>query len=145
LAGSYQWGEFDANDFVRQNELESHVYFIRGADDKMLSSLYAHAHSLVMISLYEGFGLPLVEAMQCGVPSIASNTSAVAEIAGDSGLLVDPLNDAEIAAALRRMGEDLPLREQLVGNAKGRARRFNWQQAASETMALIAGELAPRE
>jgi len=139
MAGSYQWGDFRVSDFVIINKLDSHVRQIQGADDSQLCALYAHARALVMVSLYEGFGLPLVEAMQWGVPLIASNNSAVAEIAGNAALLVDPLDTVAIAEAFRRLTEDEATRLRLANNAKARGRAFSWKQAATETMALITG------
>lgn len=143
IAGSDQWGDFNVGDFIRDNQLEPSVHLIRHVDDNLLSSLYAHAEALVMVSLYEGFGLPLVEAMQWGIPIVASNTSAVAEVAGNAGLLVDPTDIDAIARALKSISEDQETRTMLIENARIRAFLFSWEKAASETMALIVGD-SPR-
>lgn len=95
---------------------------------------------MVLASLYEGFGLPLVEAMEWGIPLIASNTSSVAEIAGDAALLVDPLDTEAIAKAFGRMTEDVATRSNLAHNAKARGQQFSWKQTASETMAILSQE-----
>ena len=128
IAGSDQWGEFSAIDFIRTNDLQACVHLIQHVDDGVLSSLYAHAQALVLVSLYEGFGLPLVEAMQWGIPLIASNNSSVAEIAGDAALLVDPNDTDAIAQAFRRMTDDEPMRSSLAHNAKIRGQQFSWKQ-----------------
>jgi glycosyltransferase involved in cell wall biosynthesis len=80
--------------------------------------------------------------MQWGIPLIASNNSAVAEIAGNAGLLVDPCDTNAIAQALTRMTQDQVMRSELVQNSKIRGQQFSWRQAAIETMALIVGDLA---
>jgi glycosyltransferase involved in cell wall biosynthesis len=142
IAGSYRWGDFNMIDFIRTNDLETYVHLIHHVEDNVLSALYANAQALVLVSLYEGFGLPLVEAMQWGIPLIASNTSSVAEIAGNAALLVDPLDTDAIAQAFRRMTEDSETRLELAQRAKKRGREFSWKQAASEIMALIVDDLA---
>lgn len=142
IVGTEQWGGFSVIDFVEKNDLKAWVHLIRRAEDIALRALYANAQALVLVSLYEGFGLPLVEAMQWGIPLIASNTSSVAEVAGDAALFVDPLDTDAIAKAFVRMTEDEPMRQELSQKSEARGRQFSWKIAASETMALIAGDLA---
>jgi glycosyltransferase involved in cell wall biosynthesis len=142
IAGAHQWGEFSVADFIRINGLQACVHLIQNADDTVLRALYANAQALVMVSLYEGFGLPLVEAMQWDIPLIASNNSSVAEIAGNAGMLVDPYDTDAISRALTRMTEDETARLELALRAKTRGRRFSWKQTASETMALLVSGLA---
>jgi glycosyltransferase involved in cell wall biosynthesis len=139
IAGSCEWGDFSVNKFILANDLHASVHVIENADDTVLRALYANAHALVMVALYEGFGLPLVEAMQWNLPLIASNNSAVAEIAGDAALLVDPCDVDAIAEALRRMEEDSAIRSELALLSGIRGMQFSWKQAAAETMALILG------
>jgi glycosyltransferase involved in cell wall biosynthesis len=138
IASSDQWGDFSVVDFVQKNDLQSYVHLIQHVDDTVLRALYACARALVMVSLYEGFGLPLVEAMQWGIPLIASNNSAVVEIAGNAALLVDPYDTDAIAQAFRVMTEDETTRLELAQKAVVRGLQFSWEKAASETMALIA-------
>ncbi len=142
IAGTHQWGEFSVANFIRINELQACVHLIENADDTVLRALYANAQALVMVSLYEGFGLPLVEAMQWDIPLIASNNSSVAEIAGDAGMLVDPYDKDAISQALKRMTEDETARLELALRAQTRGRNFSWKRAASETMALLISGLA---
>ncbi|MFP5228296.1 MAG: glycosyltransferase family 4 protein [Acidobacteriota bacterium] len=137
IAGTGQWGSFDAGRFIAENQLQSCVHLIRGIDDAVLCSLYAHARALVMVSLYEGFGLPLVEAMQWGLPLIASSTSSVSEVAGDAGFIVDPLDIRSIALAFHRIGADGELCSVLSRKSQERGRQFSWQRTASETMDLL--------
>lgn len=140
IAGSDQWGDFSVIDFIRTNDLQACVHLIQHVDDSVLSALYAHAQALVLVSLYEGFGLPLVEAMEWGIPLIASNTSSVAEIASDAALLVDPLDTDTIAKAFGRMTDDEATRSNLAHNAKTRGQQFSWKRTASETMAILSQE-----
>jgi glycosyltransferase involved in cell wall biosynthesis len=93
----------------------------------------------VFPSLYEGFGFPVIEAMRCGTPVIASTTSSLPELVGDAGLLVDPLSVDEIAAAMTRLAGDAALRHELTERGYGQAAQFTWERAAQLTMdALIA-------
>jgi glycosyltransferase involved in cell wall biosynthesis len=137
IAGSDQWGSFSVSDFIQKNNLQSCVHLFQHQDDSVLSALYAHAQALVLVSLYEGFGLPLVEAMQWGIPLIASNNSAVAEIAGNAALLVDPLDLDAITQALNRMTEDPATRAELADKSRIRGQQFSWKQAASEVMNVL--------
>jgi glycosyltransferase involved in cell wall biosynthesis len=140
IAGSDQWGNFSVVDFIRTSDLQDCVHLIQHVDDGVLSALYAHAQALVLVSLYEGFGLPLVEAMQWGIPLIASNTSSVAEIAGAAALQVDPNDTDAIAQAFRRMTEDEAIRLELSHKSEARGGEFSWKQTASETMAILSQE-----
>ena len=103
-------------------------------DEAHKSGLLAGAIALVFPSLYEGFGFPAVEAMHCGTPVIASNTSSLPELVGDAGLLVDPTNVCAIAAAMGRCSEDESLRQRLIARGYKRAKRFSWEAAASHVM-----------
>jgi len=97
-------------------------------------ALLAGAIALVFPSLYEGFGFPALEAMHCGAPVIASNTSSLPEVVGDAGLLVNPEDVAEIAAAMSRCSDDLALRRQLIERGFKRAERFDWEAAAAQVI-----------
>lgn len=107
-------------------------------DEADKAPLLQGALALVLPSLYEGFGFPVVEAMHCGTPVIASRTSSLPELVGDCGILVDPLDIAEIAKALRRIGEDAGLRSELAERGRVRAQRFNWESAALQALDAFA-------
>jgi glycosyltransferase involved in cell wall biosynthesis len=139
LVSTYEWSSFSLADFIETSNLQSSVHLIQGIDDNALSNLYAHAQALVMVSLYEGFGLPLVEAMQWGVPSIASNNSSVAEISGSAALLVDPTDTDAISVAFSQMIDDPGMRSKLSDEAKMRGQQFSWEQTASDMMRIIDG------
>ncbi len=103
-------------------------------DEARKGGLLAGAIALVFPSLYEGFGFPAVEAMHCGTPVIASDTSSLPELVGDAGLLVDPLNVSAIAGAMSRCSDDAALRQALIERGFQRARRFTWDAAAAKVM-----------
>jgi glycosyltransferase involved in cell wall biosynthesis len=90
----------------------------------------------VLPSLYEGFGLPVLEAMSCGAPVIASNTSSLPEVAGDAAILVDPQDLLGLAAAMQRLCQDEALRRRMSARGVTQAARFSWQRAARETLAV---------
>jgi glycosyltransferase involved in cell wall biosynthesis len=98
--------------------------------DPFRAPLYTGAEALAFPSRYEGFGLTVLEAMACGTPVVTSNVSSLPEIAGDDAVLVDPSDDASIAAGLRRVLEDVPLRDRLRRAGPARAARFTWPDAA---------------
>ena len=106
-------------------------------DEAQKGGLLAGAIALVFPSLYEGFGFPAVEAMHCGTPVIASNTSSLPELVGEAGLLVNPLNVSEIAAAMGRCSDDAGLRQMLIERGIQRAQRFSWGAAAQQVMAAF--------
>ena len=106
-------------------------------EDADLPPLYSGAVALAFPSLYEGFGLPALEAMGCGTPVLASNSSSLPEVVGDAGLLVDPLDVDAIADGLSRLATDEPLRRELGERGRARAASFTWERAAQETLAQL--------
>lgn len=109
-----------------------------------LPLLYNAAQMFAYPSLYEGFGLPVVEAMACGTPVITSNVSCMPEIAGDAALLVDPYHEAEIAAALVRLASDSTYRSELGAAGLARARAFAWERTAQQTLEVYRRAMQER-
>jgi glycosyltransferase involved in cell wall biosynthesis len=119
------------------------VIFTGYVADSILAALYRECALFVYPSLYEGFGLPVLEAMACGAPVITSNTSSLPEVAGDAARLVDPFSVQSIRAALEDVLRDRHLQEELRGLGKRRASEFSWERTARETLVVyerVAGE-----
>lgn len=104
--------------------------------DHQVEHILRHADALFFPSLYEGFGLPLLEAMTVGTAVACSNRASLPEIAGDAALYFDPLDVDEIASAMRDLGRDGALRRALIARGRERASRFSWTRAAEETLAV---------
>jgi glycosyltransferase involved in cell wall biosynthesis len=102
-----------------------------------LPALYRHAVMLVYPSLYEGFGLPVLEAMACGTPVVTSNTTNLPEVAGESALTVDPTHVAEIAEEMARLLDDAFLRKRLRQAGLERAKKFTWTHTAQHLLASL--------
>jgi glycosyltransferase involved in cell wall biosynthesis len=109
-----------------------------------LPVLYSGAECMAFPSLYEGFGLPVLEAMACGAPVVTSTSSSLAEVAGDAALLVDPYSVEQIADALARIHNDPHVAGDLTSRGLARAARFTWENAARATLDLYETVLAPR-
>jgi len=112
------------------------IHFEESLDYGKLSSLYTYAECMVWVSLYEGFGLPPVEAMKCGCPVVTSNTSCIPEIVGDGAILVDPYDVEDIARGVYIILEDEKTRSDLKKRAQKRAEKYTWDKSAQEHEAL---------
>ena len=117
--------------------LNGDVRFVESPEDEGLADLYRGAQGLVFPSLYEGFGLPPLEAMGCGVPVLTSNVCARPEVVGDAAVFVDPFEVESIAEGIRRLTEDDALREELRRKGLERARRFPWDETARKTWEVL--------
>lgn len=121
---------------TRRLGIERDIQFIEHLSDAELAVIYSNAVALVFPSLYEGFGLPIVEAMACGCPVITSNVSSLPEISGSAALLVNPHDSAAIAEAIRCVVVDPNVRVRLRDQGLVRAKEFSWEKAAEETLAV---------
>jgi glycosyltransferase involved in cell wall biosynthesis len=127
---------------VRGLKLEGVVHFAGRVSDEALIALYGAADVLVFPSLYEGFGLPVLEAMACGTPVVASDAASLPEVVGDAGLLVPPRDSAGLAAAVGRVLHEPGLAETLRARGLERARRFSWRETARGTLAVYEACIA---
>jgi glycosyltransferase involved in cell wall biosynthesis len=136
ITGGKGWMFESIFEQVKRSGLEGRVHFPGFVDDADLPVLYSAADLFAYVSLYEGFGLPLLEAMACGTPVIGSNTSSLPEVIGEVGLQVDPRSVDDIALALTRMMSEPELRERSIGLGLARAKLFTWDKAAKELLAI---------
>jgi len=110
------------------------IIFLPQVTDDQLITLYQAASLFVLPTLYEGFGLPVLEAMACGTPVITSNVSSLPEVAGDAAILVDPNNIDELSQAIYNVLADSALQKELRGKGIYQARRFSWKETAQQTL-----------
>jgi glycosyltransferase involved in cell wall biosynthesis len=134
LAGARGWKDSPVFEQVKRAGLSARVVFSGFVSDGLLPDLYAGARAFVYPSLYEGFGLPVLEAMACGVPVITSKTSSLPEVAGDAALLIDPTDVDELADAMQRVLSDASLSDELRKRGLRRASHFTWERTARETL-----------
>ena len=144
LVGAMGWENAELRQTLETLRLGDRVVFTGFVDGADLPALYQMASLLVAPSLYEGFGLPLLEAMASGTPAVASATSSLGEIAADAALTVDPTNTEAIAGAIRMALEDTPTRRRLVEAGLARAAGFTWRRCAEQTLALYREVVAER-
>ncbi|MCW1971099.1 MAG: glycosyltransferase family 4 protein [Anaerolineae bacterium] len=134
IAGKKGWLFQPVFDRVRELGLESRVHFTDWVDDDDAPVMMSMAEAFVFPSLYEGFGLPPIEAMACGTPVVCANTSSLPEVVGSAGLLFDPADVRWLAQALVRVLFDAPMRAELRARGLMQAAKFSWQNAARETL-----------
>jgi len=127
----------DLAECSKRNHVTSLVHFTGVVPEEKLPSLYRGAEALIFPSLYEGFGLPVLEAMACGVPVVTSNGTALPEVAGDAALLVEPSSVEEISEAVKRIVSDNSLRQRLRAGGLKRSARFSWQNTTAAVRELL--------
>lgn len=124
---------------AEQHGVADRVHSLSEVDeDEDLAMLYRSSAALVFPSLYEGFGLPVLEAMACGVPVITSKVSSLPEVAGDAAILVDPLDSQDIGAAMVSLATNKDARDALIAAGRERVAEFSWERAAVELRAHLA-------
>jgi len=137
LTGSKSWKDAPVYQAICDLGLTDRIRQLGYVEHEDMPGLYNLAGAYVYPSLYEGFGLPVLEAMQCGCPVVASNATSIPEVAGDAAILVEPLDMPALADAIYRVATDNKLREQLVRAGFQQARKFSWDQCASTMLKVI--------
>lgn len=133
VVGQARLGAPEIRSLVHEKGLEDSVAFTGYVPAVDLPYIYAGADLFIFVSLYEGFGLPVLEAMACGTPVICSNTSSLPEVAGDSALMVNPYDVEQIASAMEHVLRNHELRETLRQKGLVRASCFSWEETARRT------------
>ena len=136
VAGAWDARYPEARDEVRRRRLDGRVSFEHLPSPTRLADLYMGATGFIFPSLYEGFGLPIIEAMAAGAPVATSDRGSLREVASDAALLFDPTDESAIAAAMARLLSDQDLRTQLSARGRARAALFPWSRTAQETWAV---------
>ncbi len=133
IVGAEKWRSSSIHSLVYEQNLENDVIFTGYLTDDDLVALYNLARVFIYPSLYEGFGLPILEAMACGTPVICSNTSSMPEVAGEAAMYIDPNNEKDIALALLEIIQDDRLAHSLSSKGKLWVNEFSWAKTAMET------------
>jgi glycosyltransferase involved in cell wall biosynthesis len=136
IVGRWGWGSEEARTLLENLPAKERVVQVGYAPRRELPLYYASAAALAFPSLYEGFGLPLLEAMACGAPVVAADSSSLPEVVGDAGLLCPPTAEAAWAQALARVLNDSRLATDLAAKGRARAAQFSWERTARETLAF---------
>jgi glycosyltransferase involved in cell wall biosynthesis len=136
VAGGKGWLNDDLSHVVAELGISDRVKFLGYIEEADLRVLYSAAKLFVYPSIYEGFGLPPLEAMACGAPVITSNTSALPEVVGDAAIVTDPHDSEELCQAMRLVLGDRGRRSKMRQQGLERAKRFSWERAARETLAV---------
>lgn len=134
LAGAEGFEASETLDEISKSPARDRILVTGYLSDAQVAEWYARARIFAFPSLDEGFGIPVAEAMAAGIPVIVGNRSALPEVAGDSGLAVDPFDDEELSEALVRLARDPELRKALGEAGRNRAARFTWAGAVAETL-----------
>ncbi len=137
LVGRWGWRTEEAQQELATSPVRDRIRHLDYLPRETLRAVLQHAEALLMPSWLEGFGLPVVEAMACGVPVIVARTSSLPEVVGDAGILVDPAEPKTLAAAILKLASDPTLKAQLGAKARQRAKLFQWEEAARATAGVF--------
>ncbi|WP_424098423.1 glycosyltransferase family 4 protein [Moorena producens] len=135
LIGQKGWSYESIFAAIASSPWKHHIHHLGYLSDQLVAWFYSNADVFVYPSYYEGFGLPVLEAMTLGAPVVTSNTSSLPEVAGDAAILIDPNQPIELADAIVKVTSNSSLREELIRKGKERAMLFSWERTARETLA----------
>ena len=132
IVGRPAWKYDEVEEMKNTMPFKEDVKWVGYMNIDKLSKILGGAYALVYASLFEGFGIPILEAMECDVPAIVSNTSSMPEVAGDAALLTDPTDAMDIAEKMHLLYKDEQLRKKLIINARKQVLKFNWDLSAAK-------------
>ena len=130
LAGSLLWQKTDIEDSYTNSQYKDDIIFTGRLSDDDLQKVLGAAYALSFVPIFEGFGLPIVEAFQSGVPVICSNVTSMPEVAGDAALMVDPFNIDSIANGMNKLADNNDLRNELIDKGHQQKKLFSWSRTA---------------
>ena len=130
LAGSFFWGKKEINKTLEEMKYKNDVIFTGRTPDTTLRELLASAFCLTFVSYFEGFGIPLIEAMRCQTPIISSNVTSLPEVAGNAAIYVDPFNVEDMCRGMMTIHQDEALRNSLIKNGIEQYKKFTWDASA---------------
>lgn len=137
LVGDASFGYDEVNYIIEEFDLDQDVIMTGWLEEEDLPCIYNGASAFVFPSNYEGFGIPILQAMACGVPVVASNVSSIPEVAGGAALLFDPCDIKSIAESMKRIIKDEKLKQELIEKGHQRVSNFSWEKCAQETLREI--------
>ncbi len=137
IIGALMFGSEDLREVYQAMRHRNDVLFVGRQYDEDLRNIVAASTALLLVSHFEGFGIPIIEAMQCDVPVVTSNCTSMPEVAGDAALLVDPGSVDQIAMAISQMANDEKLRHKLIENGRLQRQKFSWDQTAERMWSSI--------
>lgn len=137
IAGGKAWLYEELFEYIKKSSIKNSVILTGRFETEELPALIWGAEVFILPSFYEGFGLPIIEAMACGTPVITSNISSLPEVAGGQAILIDPNKPEQIAEAIRRVLEDKDLKQKMIKDGFENIKRFSWEKCATETLKVI--------
>ena len=137
LAGGKGWLSDDIYAAPSRLKIEDRIKFLGYIDESDKPALYSGAELTAFVSLFEGFGLPVLESMACGTPTVVANASSLPEVAGDASVLVNPTDVTDIAHGLNKLLSEPRLRRELIDRGFVQAKKFSWQTAAEKTLQVL--------
>ena len=141
LIGQTGWKYQPILDTINQSPYRTEIHHLNYLTDDLVALFYSQAEAFIYPSFYEGFGLPVLEAMTLGAPVITSNTSSLPEVTGDSALLINPNHSMELADAMLNLIRDRVLRDNLIVKGKEQASKFSWKKTAEVTLKVYCSIL----
>lgn len=137
LAGGKGWLSDDIYAAPARLKIQDRIKFLGYIDESDKPALYSGAELTALVSLFEGFGLPMLESMACGTPTVAANASSLPEVVGDAAILVNPEDTDDIAQGLKKVLSEPKLQQQLINRGFTQAKKFSWETAAKQTLQVF--------